>query len=139
MYARGQELSPASISFKIFLVNWVFKLSKVCEGSQNYNFAVSPKIHSMTKMVWHVYYLTTFFLQENTLYYRVKLLKLAWYPLGFFFFQFSNIMHRLKVEWIACDELCNMLYITLQRTCDIILDGHYLVCHLEAGIFTDHI
>ena len=89
MYAKGQELSPASISFKIFLVNWVFKLSKVCEGSQNYNFAVSPKIHSMTKMVWHVYYLTTFFLQENTLYYRVKLLKLAWYPLGFFFSVFK--------------------------------------------------
>ena len=60
MYAKGQELSPVSISFKIFSVNWVFKFSKVCEGSQNYNFAVSLKIHSMTKMVWHVYYLTAF-------------------------------------------------------------------------------
>ena len=65
MYAKGQELSPVSISFKIFSVNWVFKLSKVCEESQNYNFAVSPKIHSMTKMVWHVYYLTASFYKKT--------------------------------------------------------------------------
>ena len=68
-----------------------------------------------------------------------KIVKTRLVSLGFFFFQFSNITHRLKAEWIACDELCNMLHITLQRTFDIILDGHYLVCHLETGIFTDHI
>ena len=67
-----------------------------------------------------------------------KIVKTRLVTLGFFF-QFSNITHRLKVEWIACDELCNMLHITLQRTCNIILDGHYLVLHLEAGTFTDHI
>ena len=135
MYAKGQELSSASISFKIFSVKWVFKLSRVCEGSQNYNFAISSKIHrdGLACLLPH-----SVLLQENAFYLQGKIVKTCLVPLGFFF-QFLNIIYRLKVEWIACDELCNMLYIILQRTCDIILNGHYLVCHLGTGIFTDHI
>ena len=69
------------------------------------------------------------FVTRKHILFQGKIVKLAWYPLFFFFFffQFSNIMHRLKVEWIACDKLCNMLCIILQRTCDMVLNGHYLI------------
>ena len=86
MYAKGQELSSASISFKIFSVKWVFKLSRVCEGSQNYNFAISSKIHrdGLACQLPH-----SVLLQENAFYLQGKIVKTCLVPLGFFFSSFQ--------------------------------------------------